>query len=48
MAVLLTPVIYLVHHFIERFLGKETSLKMKRAAMGGKEEEVFENIPTAG
>ena len=47
MALLLTPVIYLAHHFIEKFLGKETAGKMKKAAMG-QEEEVFENIPTAG
>ena len=47
MAVLLTPVIYLVHHFIEKYLGKETSAKMKRSAMGEGEED-FENIPTAG
>ena len=47
MAVLLTPVIYFVHYLIEQYLGKETATKMKRTAMGEKEEE-FVNIPTAG
>src|SRR5215216_4123871 len=47
MALILTPVIYLAHHFIDKFLGKETSAKMKRSAMGEGEED-FENIPTAG
>jgi queuosine precursor transporter len=47
MAVLLTPVIYFVHYIIEQYLGKETATKMKKAAMGEKEEE-FVNIPAAG
>lgn len=47
MAVLLTPVIYIIHHFIDKYLGKELSTKMKNSAMG-KEEEEFINIPTAG
>ncbi|MDB5206180.1 MAG: hypothetical protein JWR72_1255 [Flavisolibacter sp.] len=33
-AVLLTPVIYLVHEWIERYLGKPVAHQMKRAAMG--------------
>ncbi|GAA4318104.1 queuosine precursor transporter [Compostibacter hankyongensis] len=33
MAVVLTPVIYLVEHRIERYVGPETALKMKEAAM---------------
>lgn len=33
-AVLLTPVIYLVHHLIELYLGKEEAATMKAAAMG--------------
>lgn len=32
-AVVLTPVIYLVHHFIDNYLGKSTAMEMKRAAM---------------
>jgi uncharacterized integral membrane protein (TIGR00697 family) len=47
MAILLTPVIYLVHNIIEKYLGKENSARLKRSAMG-EEEEVFTNIPTAG
>ncbi len=34
MAVVLTPVIYLVEYFIERYLGKEKVAEMKAAAMG--------------
>lgn len=33
-ALLLTPVIYAVHHGIERYLGKEKAMAMKAAAMG--------------
>lgn len=33
MAILLTPLIYLIHRFIESYLGKETAEKMKYAAM---------------
>ena len=32
-AILLTPVIYLVHNIIEKYLGKEKATEMKRAAM---------------
>ncbi len=32
-AILLTPVIYLVHHRIERYLGKDMAKEMKQAAM---------------
>jgi uncharacterized integral membrane protein (TIGR00697 family) len=32
-AILLTPVIYFVHHRIEEYLGKEVSAEMKKAAM---------------
>lgn len=45
MAVVLTPVIYLLHNWIEKYLGKDLSGQMKKAAMG-KHEEV--NIPAAG
>jgi uncharacterized integral membrane protein (TIGR00697 family) len=34
MAVILTPVIYLVHNIIEKYLGLEHAAEMKRAAMG--------------
>jgi uncharacterized integral membrane protein (TIGR00697 family) len=34
MAVILTPLIYLVENRIERYLGHETAMKMKQAAMG--------------
>jgi queuosine precursor transporter len=33
-AVLLTPVIYIVHHRIENYLGKDMAAEMKKAAMG--------------
>jgi uncharacterized integral membrane protein (TIGR00697 family) len=47
MAIILTPVIYFVEHRIEKYLGKDTATKMKRAAMG-QPGDGFENIPTAG
>src|SRR5687767_5305780 len=34
-AVLLTPVIYIVHHRIEKYLGPEKAAEMKKAAMSG-------------
>jgi len=46
MALLLTPVLVLAEKRIDRYLGKETAEKMKRAAMGEEEEAV--TIPTAG
>ena len=39
-AILLTPVIYLVHNRIEKYLGHDLSGKMKRAAM---ESQVIDN-----
>lgn len=33
-AIVLTPIIYLVHGWIENYLGKDTAAKMKQAAMG--------------
>ena len=33
-AVLLTPLIYLIHNRINKYLGKETAEKMQLAAMG--------------
>ncbi|MBD0294830.1 MAG: queuosine precursor transporter [Flavisolibacter sp.] len=47
MALLLTPVIILAEKLIEKYVGKETAQKMKRAAMGQKELN-FESIPAAG
>jgi len=35
MAIVLTPLIYLIEKQIERYVGKETAQKMKLAAMGG-------------
>ncbi len=35
-AILLTPVIYLVHAWIENYLGRDAAGEMKKAAMGGK------------
>ena len=46
MALILTPVIYLVEGRIEKYLGHETAHKMKRAAMGQQDTEG--PIPTAG
>jgi uncharacterized integral membrane protein (TIGR00697 family) len=34
-AILMTPLIYLIHWIVERFLGKETSVQMKQAALKG-------------
>ena len=34
MAILLTPLIYLAEKWIEKYLGHETSIKMKQSAMG--------------
>ncbi|HEX6916094.1 MAG TPA: queuosine precursor transporter [Chitinophagaceae bacterium] len=47
MAIVLTPVIYLVHGIIEKYLGHETAAKLKHAAMG-KNDEPFGNIPASG
>jgi uncharacterized integral membrane protein (TIGR00697 family) len=33
-AMIMTPVIYLVHGWIERYLGKDVAMEMKRKAMG--------------
>lgn len=46
-AILLTPVIYLIHGWIESYLGTDLAAKMKRAAMG-KNDDQFVNIPAAG
>ena len=32
-AILITPIIYLVHHLIEKYLGKELALQMKESAI---------------
>jgi queuosine precursor transporter len=47
MAIVLTPVIYLAHGWIEKYLGHDLASKMKKAAMG-KHEEEFVNVPAAG
>lgn len=46
-AIILTPVIYYIEGRIEKYVGHETAMKMKRAAMG-QEADAFMNIPTAG
>ncbi|CAN5160281.1 queuosine precursor transporter [soil metagenome] len=38
MAILLTPLIYLAENRIEKYVGKETAMKMKRSAMGMENE----------
>ena len=45
-AILLTPVIYLVHDRIEKYLGHDLAKKMKRAAMG--QEDGLADIPIGG
>lgn len=47
MAIVLTPLIYLIEKQIEKYVGHETAAKMKHTAMG-KEEDPFINIPAAG
>lgn len=47
MAIILTPLIYLAEARIEKYVGHEAAMKMKRAAMGQKEDG-FVNIPAAG
>ena len=47
MAIILTPLIYLVEKLIERYFGHEISRKMKLSAMG-QESPGMENIPAAG
>lgn len=46
-AIVLTPVIYLVERWIEQYLGHEKAKAMKQAAMQQKDDG-FENIPVAG
>ncbi len=46
MAIILTPVIYFIERRIEKYVGHETAIQMKKAAMGT--GSGFENIPTAG
>ncbi len=48
MAILLTPVIYFVEKRIENYFGKETTLKMKRAAMGLENAVIPRNEGSAG
>jgi uncharacterized integral membrane protein (TIGR00697 family) len=47
MAIILTPVIYVAEKRIEKYLGHETAMQMKTAAMG-QESDGFTNIPAAG
>lgn len=48
MAIILTPLIYLIEGRIEKYVGHDTAKKMKRAAMGKEDEDPFINIPAAG
>jgi uncharacterized integral membrane protein (TIGR00697 family) len=47
MAIVLTPVIYLVEGRIEKYIGHDVAMKMKKAAMG-QPDDAFKNIPAAG
>ncbi len=47
MAIILTPVIYLAEHRIEKYLGHDLAKRMKKSAMG-QDPDAFMNIPTAG
>lgn len=47
MAIILTPALIWVEKRIEKYLGHETAMRMKKAAMG-EPTDGFENIPTAG
>lgn len=47
MAIILTPVIIWVEKWIERYVGHDMAVKMKKAAMG-QEEDAFLNVPAAG
>ena len=47
MAIVLTPLIYLIEGWIERYVGHDVAKRMKRTAMG-QEPDAFANIPTAG
>ncbi len=47
MAIILTPALIWVEKRIEKYLGHETAMRMKKAAMG-EPTDGFENIPAAG
>jgi uncharacterized PurR-regulated membrane protein YhhQ (DUF165 family) len=47
MAIVLTPVIYLAESRIEKYLGHELVARMKRQAMGQK-DDAFATMPAAG
>lgn len=47
MAIILTPLIYMVKNSIEKYVGKDKARQMKLAAMG-QSTDGFENIPAAG
>lgn len=46
MAIILTPLIYFVEGRIEKYVGHDTAMKMKKMAMG-QEEEVLPDFPVA-
>ncbi len=47
MAVILTPLIYLAEKRIEKYVGHDVAVRMKKSAMG-QEDDGFSNIPAAG
>jgi uncharacterized integral membrane protein (TIGR00697 family) len=47
MAIVLTPVIYFVEARIEKYLGRDVAMRMKKAAMS-KNDDAYTNIPAAG
>jgi uncharacterized integral membrane protein (TIGR00697 family) len=47
MAIVLTPVIYFVEGRIEKYVGHDVAMRMKKAAMGEK-QDAFMNVPAAG
>jgi uncharacterized integral membrane protein (TIGR00697 family) len=47
MAIVLTPLIYLIEKWIETYVGHDVAKRMKHVAMG-QEPEAFANIPAAG
>lgn len=47
MAVILTPLIYLIHHRIEKYLGPTLAHQMRQSAMGNTVEEVTPVMPAS-
>jgi queuosine precursor transporter len=45
-AIVLTPVLYLIHNVVEKYLGKKLAHEMKESAL--KQSEPYTNVPSAG